>query len=1085
MISKLLIANRGEIAIRVARSAAALGIETHAIFSGDDAPSLHVSGADGATQLPLTGAAAYLDIPSIIRIARDAGCDAVHPGYGFLSENADFAAACGEAGLIFVGPAPETLRALGDKVAARDLARQAGVPVIGGSGPLDSATVAQAFLEAQNGAPILIKAVNGGGGRGMRVVHSGDDIASALAQARAEAQAAFGDGAVYGERYLDPVRHIEVQIIGDGENVTHLWDRDCTLQRRHQKIVEIAPAPFLSETLRAALLDAAVALGKAARYRGLGTVEFLVEANGASDSFHFIEMNPRIQVEHTITEEITGLDLVALQLNLAGGATLADLGLESTPAAPQGIAIQARINAETIGPDGQVLPGGGTLNAFQQPGGPGVRVDTYGYPGYTTNPGFDSLLAKLIVHDRSGDLSGVLARTVRALSEFQITGTPTNTDYLRALLGRPELATWAVDVTSVDRGLVGAKDIAALPPARIAATPAAAPAPSASAALTLPQGAEALCAPMQGMIHAINAQPGDRFAAGDELVILEAMKMQHVVTAPAAGTVIDVLNAPGTVVSAAAPLLSFEPDHTAQDSGADTAQRDLDEIRPDLQALQDRLAFTLDENRPDAVARRRSRGQRTARENVNDLCRGGTFHEYGQLVVAAQRRRRDREDLIKQSPADGIITGLGEVNAGLVPRATAQVAVLAYDASVMAGTQGMFGHMKTDRLFEVAERQHLPMIFFTEGGGGRPGDVDFADIKRAALDITTFHAFARMKGRGPRITVNSGYCFAGNAAIFGAGDIKIATRKSWIGLGGPAMIEAGGLGTFDPKEIGPAPEQAEIGLVDILVEDEEQATEAARKAMSYFQGNLVDWSAADQRALRHVIPGNRLRAYDVRSVIGLLADTGSFLELGRAHAPGIVAGFLRIEGRPMGLIANNPHHLGGALDAPASAKAARFIRLCNRFSLPVLSLCDTPGFMVGPDSERAGGVQAACDLLAAGAEMEQPLFFVCLRKGYGIGAQGMAGGSFVAPAFTLSWPTGEFGPMGLEGAVTLGFKRELDAETDPAKRQALFDDLVAQSYREGSALNVASLQEIDAVIDPMDTRDWIIKGLDIRPEPTR
>lgn len=1084
MISKLLIANRGEIAIRVARSAAALGIRTHAIYSGDDAQSLHVRGGDTASQLPLSGAAAYLDIPAIVQIALDAGCDAVHPGYGFLSENADFAAACVDAGITFVGPDANTLRALGDKVAARNLAAQAGVPVIGGTDPLETVKAAQEFFAAQNGAPILIKAVNGGGGRGMRVVETANDVASAFAQCQAESLAAFGDDAVYGERYLHPVRHIEVQIIGDGKTVTHLWERDCTLQRRHQKILEIAPAPFLDETQRAALLDAAVKLGQIAGYRGLGTVEFLVESGATGAGFHFIEMNPRIQVEHTITEEITGFDLVALQLRLASGASLSDLGLDGAVPTPQGIAIQARINAETIGPGGQILPGGGTLSAFQQPGGPGVRVDTYGYPGYTTNPSFDTLLAKLIVHDRT-DLPTLLTRAGRALSEFQIAGTNTNAAYLRALLARPELTTWDIDVTSVDRGLVTVDDIAAIPATPDAFQPSAAPDHNVSQILNLPVGADALRAPMQGMVHALNVQPGERFAVGDELVILEAMKMQHVIAAPVAGTVVDLLSEPGTVVSLDAPLLSFQPDQTAQDVTTNTIARDLDEIRPDLQAVQDRIAFTLDENRPDAVARRQSRGQRTARQNVDDLCQGGTFHEYGQLVIAAQRRRRDRDDLIKNSPADGIITGLGEVNGDLVSKKAAQVAVLAYDATVMAGTQGLFGHMKTDRLFEVAERQHLPMIFFTEGGGGRPGDVDFSDIKRASLDVTTFHAFAKMRGRGPRITVNSGYCFAGNAAIFGAGDIKISTRASWIGLGGPAMIEAGGLGTFGPKEIGPAPEQAEIGLVDILVEDEEQATAAARKAMSYFQGDMADWSAADQRELRHAIPENRLRAYDIRTVIELLADSDSFLELGREHAPGIVSGFIRIEGRPLGLIANNPYHLGGALDAPASAKAARFIRLCNRFSLPVLSLCDTPGFMVGPDSERQGGVQAACDFLAAGAEMDQSLFFVCLRKGYGIGAQGMAGGSFVTPAFNISWPTGEFGPMGLEGAVTLGFKRELDAETDPVKRQELFDSLVARSYREGSAINVASLQEIDAVIDPMETRGWIIKGLDITPNSAR
>ena len=1069
MIPTLLIANRGEIAIRVARTAAAMGIRTVAVYTADDAESLHLRHADLAVELPGRGVAGYLDIEALVTVARDEGCDAVHPGYGLLSESAEFAGACRSAGLIFVGPEPEVLARLGDKVAARDLAKAAGVGVIEGSGVLESAEDARDFLLAQGGAPVVLKAVSGGGGRGMRVVRDASEVEAALAQARAEAEAAFGADGIYGERYLHPVRHIEVQIIGDGRDVTHLWERDCTLQRRHQKLVEIAPAPALDEDLRAALLDAAVAIGEAVRYRGIGTVEFLVETE--RDEFHFIEVNPRIQVEHTVTEEITGLDLVALQLQIADGSSLADVGLADGPRLPRGMALQARVNCEVIGLDGAVRPGHGRLDVFSPPSGPGVRVDTYGYPGYAISPMFDSLLAKVVVHERSGELGPLLTRAGRVLSEFRVEGAGTTLPYLGALLAREELADWTVDVGSVDRGLVTelAQDDELIAKEAQTEEPVAAP--------VLPEGVSSLKAPMQGVVHSVRVAPGEDFLAGQELVILEAMKMQHVVSAHGPGRVLDLLVAPGDLVADGAALVSYEPRAEEVTDASVAETQDLDAIRPDLAALNDRLALTLDENRPEAVARRRARGQRTARENVEDLCRGGTFHEYGQLVVAGQLRRRSAEELREKSPADGIVTGLGEVNAGLVPVGAAQVAILAYDGTVMAGTQGMRGHMKTDRLFEIAERRKLPVIFYTEGGGGRPGDVDFADIMRCALDVTTFHVFARLKGSGPKIAVNSGYCFAGNAAIFGAGDIRIATRNSWIGLGGPAMIEAGGLGSFDPKEIGPAPMQAEIGLVDILVEDEAEATEAARRAMCYFQGPVADWEAADARELRHVIPENRLRAYDVRAVIDGLVDRDSFLELGRAHAPGMITGLVRVEGRALGLIANNPHHLGGALDAPASAKAARFLRLCARFGLPVVSLCDTPGFMVGPESEAQGGVQAACDFLSAGAELTAPLFFVCLRKGYGIGAQAMAGGSFETPDFNISWPTGEFGPMGLEGAVTLGFKRELDAEPDETARKALFDRLVGESYEKGRALNIAALQEIDAVIDPVDTRSWIVKGL--------
>lgn len=1056
MFQSLLIANRGEIALRIARTAEALGIDWVAVHAEDEDDPAHIQGAGAVACLPGRGAAAYLDADALIAVALEEGCDAVHPGYGFLSESAEFAEGCRAAGLVFVGPDPDTLRRLGDKLAARALAQSVGVPVIAGSGPLASAAALTAFMHSAGNRPLLLKALAGGGGRGMRRVTSSEQAEAAFAAAGAEARAAFGNDGLYAESLLENVRHIEVQIVGDGREVTHLWERDCSLQRRHQKLIELAPAPDLDDDLRAALLDGAVALGRACGYRGLGTVEFLVSTAGEGD-FHFIEVNPRLQVEHTVTEAVTGLDLVALQLKIADGASLADLGLADGPQVPGGMAVQLRINAETYGPSGEARPAGGALTAFAPPVGPGLRTDTHGRVGDAPHPGFDSLLAKLVVHDPSGGLPEVLGRACAALAAFDIAGVAINAALLGDLLTDPALAEWAVDTRFVDRLL-----------ARATAAPAA-----------MPPGA--VTAPMLAQVHSVAVAPGDTFAAGQEIAVLEAMKMQHGIVAPAAGCVLEVAARPGQVVNAGDLLLTFDATGDSAHSEARSTGPDPDHIRPDLAALNERLALTRDDARPEAIARRRGRGQRTARENVADLCRGGRFHEFGALVHAAQRRRRPVEELRAKTPADGIIAGLGEVNAGLVSAEAAQVAVLSYDGSVLAGTQGFLGHLKTDRFFDVAMRNRLPVIFFTEGGGGRPGDVDFDAIKRAGLDVMTFHNFARMRGRGPKICVNSGYCFAGNAAVFGAGDIRIATRNSWIGLGGPAMIEAGGLGTVKPTDIGPASMQAEIGLVDVLCEDEAEATKAARSAMSYFQGPLADWQAEDSRALRHLIPEDRLRAYDIRAVITTLADIGGLLELGGDHAPGLVAGLIRIEGRPMGLIANNPGHLGGALDAAASAKAARYLRLFGKFALPVLSLCDTPGFMVGPESEAQGGVGAACDFLTAGAELPVPLFFLCLRKGYGIGAQAMAGGSFATPDFTVSWPTGEFGPMGLEGAVTLGFKRELEAEPNEDRRRDLFDRLVAQSYAEGGALNIASLGEIDAVIDPAETRAWIVRGLDIQP----
>lgn len=1069
MFKKLLIANRGEIAIRIARTAAQMGISVVMVHTPDDERCLHVKHGDEVCKLTGAGVAGYMNIADLVTIAVKAGCDAVHPGYGLLSEHAEFARACGEAGLVFIGPDPATLAEMGDKLRARTLAQSLGVPVPQGRGPFATIEGAQAFLD-QVGGPIMLKAVQGGGGRGMRRVETSGELAAAFQQARAEAASSSGVAEIYAEKYLTNQRHIEVQVLGDGQAVTHLWDRDCTLQRRNQKVIELAPAPGLPNDMRRQMIAASLALGRASNLRGIATVEFLVDMQ--SGDFWFIETNPRIQVEHPVTEAITGHDLVEIQLRLANGEMLESIDpLLMDPADPCGTAIELRVNAESRQPDGTFRPVSGTLDRFQMPGGNGVRVETHGYAGYATNPGFDPMVAKIIVRTRGDDLSGLLLRAERAVSEAECTGVDTNLLHLRSILTAPDVQTWNVNTQFLD-GFSSEDEHHS----RVFEVQKATP-KRAARQTTVPDGCTGLTAPIQAIVSDVLVSPGDRVLTGQELLIIEAMKMQHAIAAPQSGRIKEILTAKGETVLANAMLCVLQFDGDAHNAQQVEDEGDPDSPRGDLARLNDRLALTLDAARPKAVERRRTRGQATTRENVTRLCEGGEFHEFGQLVIAAQRKKLGVDALIRSSPADGIVTGLGTVNAGQFDDTRGQVAILAYDSTVMAGTQGVYGHRKTDRLLEKASELGLASIFLTEGGGGRPNDDDFAGTMHCALDVKTFTAYAGLRGWGPKIAVNSGFCFAGNAALFGAADIRIAARNSWIGLGGPAMIEAGGLGRFDPREIGPGPMQAEIGLIDILTEDDTQAVDAARQVLSYFQGATTDWDVADERMLRHLVPENRKRIYDPRKVLNALADTGSFLELGEKFGGGLITGFLRVEGRPVGGMINNPHHLGGALDAAASTKGARFMRLCDRFGLPILSLCDTPGFMVGPDSERAGGVAAACDFIGAGAELSVPLLFVALRKGYGIGAQAMAGGSFANPVFTISWPTGEFGAMGLEGGVRLGYRKELEAQPDSATREAMFDSLVARAYAEGGAINVASYNEIDAVIDPADTRSWILRGL--------
>jgi acetyl-CoA carboxylase carboxyltransferase component len=566
------------------------------------------------------------------------------------------------------------------------------------------------------------------------------------------------------------------------------------------------------------------------------------------------------------------------------------------------------------------------------------------------------------------------------------------------------------------------------------------------------------------------------------------MKMEHVVRSPVTGVVRVVAVEEGALVAVGDALATVEAVTEAtgateaiEATGPDASSIDPEAVRPDLQELLDRQQATLDAGRPQVVERRHGQGRRTARENIDDLCDPGSFTEYGSLAIAAQRGRRPLEELIERTPADGLVAGVGRVNGDRFDDGRARCAVLSYDYTVMAGTQGAQNHRKKDRIFELVRRLRLPVVLFAEGGGGRPGDTDYAVI--SGLDTLAFAEFGALSGLVPSVGVVSGYCFAGNAALLGCCDVIIATPGTSIGMGGPAMIEGGGLGTVQPEEIGPLAVQVPNGVVDVVAEDEADAVRLARRYLSYFQGPTDAWACADQRLLRSAVPPERRRVYDVRQLVTTMADTDSVLELRRGFGEGMVTALARVEGRPVGVVANNPAHLGGAIDRDGADKAARFLQLCDAHDLPLLFLCDTPGFMVGPDAETTAQVRHFSRLFVIGASLTVPFFTIVLRKGYGLGAQAMAGGSFRSPVFTVAWPTGEFGGMGLEGSVRLGFRRELEAVDDPAERDALFAAMVDRAYERGKALNVASAYEIDDVIDPSDSRRRIVEALRSAPPP--
>ena len=1109
-VEKLLIANRGEIAIRIARAAEELGIPSVAIYSTDDHSSLHTKMASESHALEGSGVSAYLNIEHIVDTAIATGCDAVHPGYGFLAENADFAAALENAGLTFVGPEASQLALFGNKVSARELAAKLGVPLVPATAGSTSVEDVEAFLEEHQA--IMIKAVAGGGGRGMREVRLGDDVTAIFERCQSEALSAFGVGDVYAERLIENARHIEVQIIGDGTSIAHVGERECTLQRQNQKIIEIAPSPSIDSSLRALLTNAATEMASEVGYRSLGTWEFLVDADDSS-TVAFIETNARLQVEHTVTEEITGIDLVRSQLAIAGGSSLTDLNLqqEDLPSA-RGFAIQCRVNTETMTDEGLARPGGGTMSAYEPPSGPGIRVDSYGYQGYATNPSFDSLIAKVIGYSPTSNYEDAVRRAKRALSEFRVEGVPTNITYLLALLERPEVQSNQVTtrfISNFASELAEAAQHISLknaPEAQLAETTSSlAGAQVSNDPLAVLQhgdidgrdipaagndqhggeasvdGTQAVEAPLQGTIISIDVAIGDEVAEGQPVAVMEAMKMEHVIASTVTGIVHSLGVTQGDTIYEGHPLLYIEEAELEIETGETESQIDLDFIRPDLQEVFDRHYKGMDEAKPSAVEKRHGRGHRTARENLSMLVDEGTFVEYGPLMVAAQRRRRSLDDLIDNTQGDGMVAGIGSVNGDLFDETTAQTMVMSYDYMVLAGTQGLQNHRKKDRLFEIAEHNKLPTVLLAEGGGGRPGDTD--TMGGAGLDCWAFTFFARLSGLVPLVGVTNGRCFAGNAVLLGCCDVIIATEGSNIGIGGPAMIEGGGLGVFRPEEVGPVDVQYPNGVIDILVKDEEEAMETAKRYLSYFQGPVEDWEAPDQRLLRHVVPENRLRAYDVREVIETMCDVDSVLELRKGWGPGCVTALARVEGHPIGIIANNNHHLGGAIDADVGDKGSRFMQLCDAHDIPLVFLCDTPGIMVGPQAEYEATVRHAGRMFVTSASVTVPFMTVVLRKGYGLGAQAMAGGSFKAPVFCVSWPTGEFGGMGLEGFVKLGYRKELESIEDPAERIAYYEEMVAKLYENGKAVSTATFFELDDVIDPAETRTWISMALKSAPEP--
>jgi acetyl/propionyl-CoA carboxylase alpha subunit/acetyl-CoA carboxylase carboxyltransferase component len=1113
MLKRVLIANRGEIAIRIARAASSLGVDSVAVFTPADSLSLHTKLAGKAQQIgvgvdPVRG---YLDIDAIIAAAKESGSDCVHPGYGFLSENASFAQRCQAEGLRFIGPSPATLALFGDKVEARAFAQAQGIAVVPGA-PAVLASGAEAKALAKSiGYPVMLKASAGGGGRGMRAVTEPAEMDEAFARCQSEAEAAFGDRAVFLEKIVPRPRHIEVQVLGDGQgNVVHLFERDCSVQLRHQKVVEIAPAPNLDDGLRQRILADAVKLARAARYENAGTVEFLV--NPETGEHFFIECNPRIQVEHTITEQVMGFDLVEAQFRIAAGASLAALGLadQKSVGAPRGFAVQARV----------VVQGTGTLSAYREPSGPGVRVDACGYLGLAPPPQFDPLLAKLICQSgSSGTFASAVDRLGRALDEFQIVGVPTNGEQLRAILAHPEFRSGNARTTLLSEALAAPKaksgalqfldqQAAALGRGRgTANAPPARPLP-------VPPGHEAIESPHAGSVVEVKAREGAQVKAGDLLFVVSAMKMETSVAAPCAGVVTTLAAlAVGDTVDGGQILAVIKPAAGAATAVAPlTADESWTPMLEKVSALEAIAHKRLAPGSNDpGVVRQRNRRKLTCRERIDGLLDPGSFREIGSLAGFATFD--EAGDVVEFTPASHV-GGQGRIEG----RACI---VCADDFTSRGGhADGAIGQKSRylDRLSIELRTPSIRLLDGSSGGGSVATMVPKQDGSASAKEST-----GAIKAGRPRVVGGGGSFLPGHlgsttyteqlatvpvvnmllGSVVGIGAAKavlghfsVMVRDiSQLFVAGPPVVSHAMGYEVTKEDLGGWHIHCRNGSVDNLAESEEEAMAMTRRFLSYLPSSAyeappvaptTDPAERREEELLTLVPRKRTATFDVRRAIRLMADKDSFFEIGPLWGTDQVTGFVRMAGHPMGVVASDSRHAnGGALTADGCDKLRRHHDLCDLFHLPILNLVDNPGFAVGIEHEIAGTIRKGGEWMVAFAQVAVPIFTVLMRRSFGV-----AGNNYATPrsaaSVRVAWPAADVGGIPPEGGIEAAYKRQLAESADPA---ALRAEINARIESVRGPIGPLNRFEIEEMIDPRDTRrlvcDWIADAYRIVAQPSR
>jgi acetyl/propionyl-CoA carboxylase alpha subunit/acetyl-CoA carboxylase carboxyltransferase component len=1053
----LLVANRGEIAVRLVRATRELGLRTVAVFATEDADAPHVTLADEAHELPGSGVAAYLDHDALLEVAIRAGARFVHPGYGFLSENAAFARRCADNGLTFVGPRPELLDLFGDKVRARATAQEAGVPILPGTLGPTSLDEAAAFL-AEHGA-VMLKALAGGGGRGMRAVTGVDDLADAYARCRSEAEQAFGSGELYVEKLVGAARHIEVQIVGDGTQVRHLGERDCSIQRRHQKLIEIAPAPFLDDAVRQRLLDAAVAIGEHVGYESLGTVEFLVHG----DDVWFLELNPRLQVEHTVTEEVTGVDLVETQIRLAQGAPL------DVDGHPRGFAIQARVNTEELDEDGTPRPRAGLLTAFDPPAGPHVRVDTYGYAGLRTSPRFDSLLAKVIA--RGASFADAARRVDAALAEFRIEGLTTTIPFLRAVLTHPDFTAGPSDTGFVTAHLAELRntDLPVRFPTVAEAAPRAAVVP-----------ADGITAPMDGVVVEYAVQPGARVRRGEPLLVLEAMKMEFTVRAETAGTVGPLLAEVGAVVEEGAPLLVLEP--STSDDGEVTA--DLPAVdegwEREAEEVHTRRALGREMGGPAKVARQHETGRLTVRERIDALVDKGSFSEIAPLTGFATYS--EDNELISLLPVN-FVSGTARIDG--------RRAVVGADDFTIRGSSGDAAiWQKQVFTEEYAGAMRLPIVRLLDGASGGGSVVTAQRNGYHYLPVNPgWDAVVENLSLVPVVSACLGPTVGLGAARLAMSHLALMVEGiGQVFTAGPPVVKGSSGEDLTKEQLGGAEVHRRNGLIERFVRSEAEAFGVIRGFLSYLPQSVFevppvvpgeDSPDRAEESLVRAVPRNPREPYDVDALLEAVFDQGTVFRYAE-YGGATVTALARLDGHPVGVIATDPTR-GVTISAEGAQAITRLVDLCETFHLPLVSLTDQGGASIGSGAERKATIRFGVRAIAAVYQARVPQAEIIVRRVFGVGGAGIVNRH--RPNRTWAWPSATWGSLPAKGGVEAAFRAQLEDAPDRAAEIARIErelEALASPFRTVERFGVQDL------IDPRESRavlcEWVRDAYRLLPE---